>query len=104
MLAWAMKRAPLPIAVLTLALLHAAKARAATNLACVGDSITYGYGFNANESYPTDLQGLLGLGGATGSRSDTRAKACPARTGRSRLHVAKNTRAPRAGHDDVMRA
>ena len=55
-----MKRASLSIAVLTLALFHAAKASAATNVACVGDSITYGYGLNANESYPTDLQGLLG--------------------------------------------
>ena len=31
-----------------------------TRIACVGDSITYGYGVSAKNSYPTQLQGKLG--------------------------------------------
>jgi MYXO-CTERM domain-containing protein len=52
-----------PLATTALAsIFYAANAGAATNVACVGDSITYGYGLNANESYPSNLQGRLGAG------------------------------------------
>jgi lysophospholipase L1-like esterase len=37
-----------------------AQVRMPTHVACVGDSITYGYLASAGKSYPSDLQGLFG--------------------------------------------
>src|SRR5262245_9229018 len=40
-----------------------AQARMPTHVACVGDSITYGYAASSStKSYPSDLQGLFGTG------------------------------------------
>jgi lysophospholipase L1-like esterase len=48
------------VAVSLVCLFEAAAGLAATNVACVGDSITYGYGVTGGETYPGKLQTLLG--------------------------------------------